>query len=192
MVLRPGERLEGVCLNAKCGSNAQEALVDWEAEERRREAERRRAALDELRRITVERTLLAPEGEEIGFATPGFLETLESLLVPEWDAETMKHILLGWQGAMRAWLAGELGSSDGTAEEVTSVFRDRYGVLALEPKGDEIRTALGELREEVVCSERGLKRWVACLAFVRSWRDGVQTGDAVTQAMHRVTGMGVA
>jgi hypothetical protein len=78
VVLGPAERLEPVCLNAGCGGEGQEALVDWEAEERRREAEQRRGAVEQLRRITLEQTLLAPHGEAIELCAPDMLEMRES------------------------------------------------------------------------------------------------------------------
>jgi hypothetical protein len=186
VVLRPGERLEGVCLNAECGREAQEALVDWEAEERRREAERRRAAVDELRRVTVERTLLATEGDEIGMGTRAFLETLEGLLVPEWDTQTMEHVVIGWQRAMRGRLAEELGVSDAETAEVTRVFRDRHATLALPAESGHVAELFALLRTEVVRSETDLRHWIACLAMVRSWRDTVQATDAVSDAVQRL------
>ncbi len=186
VVLGPGERLEGVCLNAECGGEAKEAVFDWEAAQRRREAERRRAALDELRRITVERTLLAAEGQAIGLCTPGVLETLESLLVPEWDTETMRHVVVGWQSAVRAQLAAELAVAEGATQEVERVLGDRHGTLALEPERDEICGVFGRLRAEVVRAEPDLQRWVACLALVRSWRDSVQATAGVSAAVKRL------
>jgi hypothetical protein len=190
LVLRPGERPEPVCLNAGCGGEGQEALVDWEAEERRREAEQRRGAVEELRRITLEQTLLAPHGEAIELCAPDMLETLESVLVPEWDTQTMEHVVLGWQGCIRARLAEELGVSDAEAVEVTRVFGNRHGSLAQRPDSTQVRVAFSGVRAATVQSNLDLRRWVACVAIARSWRDRVHTTDSVMRATDKVIRMG--
>jgi hypothetical protein len=64
---------------------------------------------------------------------PGCLAALESVLVPEWDTQTMEHVVLGWQTSARVRLADELGVTGLEAAEAARVFGDRYGSLALTP-----------------------------------------------------------
>jgi hypothetical protein len=63
----------------------------------------------------VERTLLAPEGEEARLCEPRMLETLESALVPECDSQTMEHvcwegIVLPDRGSRKSWASSKGGA----------------------------------------------------------------------------------
>jgi len=182
---------EMVCVNAECGQAAQEALADWEAEERRRERQRWQAALNSLRRLSIERTLLAPTDRALDLSVRSLLEAVEAVLVPGWDTPTMFHVVLGWQEAMRAQIAVELGS-DPTAREVSRVFRERWGQLADRPTDDAIVAMFTTLRERMAQSDEGLRRCVTCLALVRTWRDRVETTDQIAESICRVAAYGQA
>lgn len=186
IVVQPGGVSELVCIHTECGRAAQEALVDWEAAERRKEQQHRRAALDELRKASVERTLLAPPGEGIDLSQRALLEAIEQVLVPDWDTPTMFHVLLGWQAGMRAQIAAALGVDDLADRRVTQEFKERYEQLAERPKDSGILAAFRKLREEVVQSDEDLGRWVACLALVRTWRDEVETEEGIAEANQRI------
>jgi hypothetical protein len=173
-VVQPGGTWEMICIDAVCGEAAQEALVDWEAKKREEAEQQRLAALNELRQTSVERTLLAPQGERIDLSTRSLLEAIESVLVPEWDAPTMFHIVLGWQAAIRVQMADELGIADFTSEEVTQALREHHGELVERPASKTIRDLFAALRGEIARTDEGLCRWVACLALVRTWRDEVE------------------
>lgn len=185
---QPGGFWRMVCTHAECGSKAKEALIDLEAEQRRHERESRRAALNRLQQISVERTLFAPSGEQIDVSKPAFLAVVEPLLVPTWDTAMMAHIVAGWQGFTRQQIAAELNIPNSLAPEVTRTFRNRYGDLATEPRPDEISGRFALLREQVTQSEEGLRRWFACVAVVRVWRDQVETVEGITEAIQRVYG----
>jgi len=182
---------EMVCVHAECGQAAQEALADWEAEERRRERQHWQAALNGLRRLSVERTLLASTERALDLSVRALLEAVKPVLVPGWDTPTMFHVVLGWQEAMRAQIAVELGT-DPTAREVSRAFRERWGQLADRPTDDAIVAMFKTLRERMVQSDEGLRRWVACLALVRTWRDQVETTDRIAESTRRVAAYGQA
>ena len=187
-VVQPGGEWEMVCIHAECGGAAKESLVDWEVKKRQEEEQRRLAALDGLRRLSIERTLLAPPGEGIDLSTRSLLEAIESVLAPDWDAPTMFHIVLGWQAGVRVQIAVTLGSTDCTTKGITQAFRDRYGELAEKPTGKNIQAMFATLREKMVHSDEGLQRWVACLALARTWRDEVETTEKIERVTRLIAG----
>ncbi|GAB4537141.1 MAG: hypothetical protein Kow0063_23470 [Anaerolineae bacterium] len=186
IVVQPGDMWKMVCVHAGCGEEAQATLADWESEQRRLERRRQQIALDELRRVSVERTLLASDSRRPNLSVPSFLKTVEPLLVPGWDTPTMFHVVLGWQIAVRIKIAEGMGISDLHDQRVARAFRSQYGELAEKPTYATINQMFSSLREQTAWSEEGLHRWVACLALVRTWRDEVETVDQITQATQRV------
>lgn len=185
VTVQPGDRCEVVCIHKECGEAAQAALVDWEAEQHRLEQQRQKAALDELRRLSVERTLVATAGH-MSMSVRWLLETIEPLLVPTWDTPTMFHVVLGWQAAMRIRIAEEMNISDPSDREVTRVFRSRYDTLADKPSNGTTNQMFSILREQMAQSDDGLRRWVACLALVRTWRDEVETIEQIAETTQKI------
>jgi hypothetical protein len=112
---------------------------------------------------------------------------IETLLVPDWDTLSMSNIIRGWQQAIRAQLAYELGHTDPMSKEVTQVLQDRFEELAEKPKTDNIHNLFILLRERLVHSPEELSHWVACLALVRSWRDEVNTIEQIGEATQTIT-----
>lgn len=186
-MVQPGGVWEMVCVNAECGEAAQEALIDWAARKRRRERERRQDALDGLRQVSVERTLLASTEEMLDLSASPLLKELEGILVPEWDKLTMFHVVLGWQADKRAQIARESGVTDSSIKEVPRVFRDRYGLLTDKPTRKTILEVFKALRKEVVLAEGNLRQWVSLLVLVRAWRDEVETIEQIAEATQRIT-----
>ena len=43
------------------------------------------------------------------------------------------------------------------------------------------------LRDSVACSEAGLRRWLACVAVVRIWRNSIQGQDDVSAVLERIS-----
>jgi hypothetical protein len=191
-VAKPGGAWEKVCLHAECGRGAQEALVDWVEQKKQQERSRQQAELDTLRRVSVERTLLAPAGETIDLSTRSLLEAIQPLLVPDWDTPTMFHAVLGWQEAVRAQLATEMGVADSNDRAVTRQLREQYGELVVRPKNGNILRMFRALREELTSTDEGLRCWVSCLALIRSWRDEVETVEQITGAIQYVSSCGKA
>jgi hypothetical protein len=190
-VAQPGGRYELACMHEACGEAAQEALVDWEALERRREEQRRQAALNRLRRLSVTHTLLAPEGEGIDLSTRSLLEAIEPVLVPDWDVPVMFHVVLGWQAAVRAQIAEELGVEDAGDAAVTHALADRHEGLAERPAHSIVRDQFSALRDVVTETNDGLHRWITCLALVRTWRDEVETIDSTTETIQQIEMIGL-
>ncbi len=186
VVAGPGDIREMVCICEKCGVAAQEALIDWEKREREEEDQRCQAALSGLRQLSVERTLVVPSDKAINLTLRSLLEAIEPVLVPDWDTQTMFHVVLGWQAAKRTQIAAESGITDPTNRQVSRAFLDRYGVLAKAPKNGTILGAFAALQEKMTQSNESLARWVACLALVRTWRDEVKTTEQVEKAARRV------
>ncbi|MCL4301395.1 MAG: ParB N-terminal domain-containing protein [Anaerolineae bacterium] len=187
ILVEPGGDWKMVCIHQECGGQAQEALFDWEAEQRQLEWQRQQAALNHLRQITIERTLLAPAGEGTDLSKPSLLITIETLLVPDWDTSSMLHIITGWQQATRVQIAHELGFTDLMSKEVTYALEDRFGELAEKPKSDNLHILFTLLREKLVHFPEELSRWVACLALVRTWRDEVNTIEQIEEATQRIS-----
>jgi len=185
-VAQPGSTWEMVCVHAECGGAAQEALVDWEAQERRRERQRQQVALDALRQVSVARTLLAPPAKAIELSSRAFLEAIEPVLVPAWDDQTMAHVVLGWQAATREQIAVELGEADPATRTVSRAFRDRHSELADKPTGDSVPALFAALRERMSQTDEGLRRWITCLALVRTWRDEVGTMEQIAEATEKI------
>jgi hypothetical protein len=175
------------CIHGECGGQAQEALIDWEVEQRQLNQQRQQAALNDLRQITIERTLLAPAGEGIDLSKPSLLTMVEILLVPDWDSSSMLHVITGWQQAIRMQIAHELGFTDPMSQEVTYALQDRFGELAEKPKTDNISKLFMLLREKLVCSPEELSRWIGCLALVRSWRDEVNTIEQIEETTRGIS-----
>jgi hypothetical protein len=186
VMVQPGDRREMVCIHAECGEAAQEALINWEAKQRQLERQRRDTALDELRRVSVERTLTTTENNMSNLSVRWLLETLEPLLVPTWDTPTMSHVVLGWQTAMRIRIAEEMNIGDPSDREVTRVFRSRYDRLADKPANGTTNQMFSMLREQIAQSDEGLRRWVACLALVRTWRDEVETIEKIAETTQKI------
>ncbi|MBE7467688.1 MAG: ParB/RepB/Spo0J family partition protein [Anaerolineales bacterium] len=187
VLVEPGGVWKMACVHQECGSQAQGALINWETEQRQLEQQRQQAALNDLRQITVERTLLAPAGEGIDLSKPSLLTMIETLLVPNWDTLSMFHIITGWQQATRVQIAHELGFSDPMSKEVTYALQDRFGELAEKPKTDSIGKLFILLRERLVHSPEELSRWIACLALVRSWRDEVNTIEQIEEVTQMIS-----
>ncbi|MCK6623734.1 MAG: hypothetical protein DPW09_38005 [Anaerolineae bacterium] len=187
VIAQPGDKWQMVCIHATCGGKAKEALIDWGTEQRRLEQQRHQTALNHLRRVAIERTLLAPAGEGIDLSMPSLLRTIEILLVQDWDSLSMFHIITGWQQAVRGQLVHELGLVDPMSREVTRVLQDRFGELAEKPKTDTIGKLFVLLRESLVHSPEELSRWIACLALVRSWRDEVNTIEQIEDTHQKIT-----
>ncbi|GIK37458.1 MAG: hypothetical protein BroJett011_12910 [Chloroflexota bacterium] len=187
VLVEPGGPWKMACVHRECGAQAQEALIDWEAEQRQLEQQRQQAALNQLRQITIERTLLASGGEGIDLSKPSLLTTIETLLVPDWDTLSMSHIITGWQQAIRAQLTYELEHTDPISKEVTHALQDRFAELAEKPKTDNISKLFMLLREKLVRSPETLSRWIACLALVRSWRDEVNTIEQIEEATRGIS-----
>jgi hypothetical protein len=186
IILQPGGVQKMACVHAECGSAAQEALIDWEARQHQLDQQRQQAAVDTLRQVSAQRTLLALPGEVLDLSTRTLLEAIEPVLVPEWDTPAMFHIVLGWQAAAQAQMAVELGVPS-PATELTQAFRERYGDLAHKPTINTIVPMFRALRTQVVQSEEGLRRWVTCLSLVRTWRDELETIEQIEQATRRVS-----
>ncbi|MBN1890588.1 MAG: ParB N-terminal domain-containing protein [Thermoflexales bacterium] len=186
VILQPGGVQKMACLHAECGGAAQEALIDWEARQRQLDQQRQQAAVDTLRQMSAQRTLLALPGKVLDLSTRALLEAIEPVLVPEWDTPTMFHIVLGWQAVAQAQMAVELGVLS-PASELAQAFRGRYGDLAQKPTSNTIVPMFTALRAQVVQSDEGLRRWVTCLALVRTWRDEVETIEQIEQATRRVS-----
>lgn len=189
VLVEPGRHRKMACIHRECGGQAREVLVDWEAEQRQLEQQRQQAALYHLRQITIERTLLAPGGEGIDLSKPSLLTMIETLLVPNWDSSSMLHIVTGWQQAIRAQLAYELGHTDPMSQEVTHALQDRFGELAEKPKTDNIGKLFTLLRGRLVHSPEELSRWIACLALVRSWRDEANTIERIGEATRGISAL---
>jgi hypothetical protein len=187
VLVEPGGPWKMGCIHRECGGQAQEALIDWEAEHRQLEQQRQQAVLNHLRRITIERTLLAPAGEGIDLSKPLLLTTIEKLLVPDWDTLSMSYIITGWQQAIRTQLAYKLGHTAPMSQEVTHALQDQFEELAETPKTDNIHKLFILLREKLVHSQEELSRWVACLALVRSWRDEVNTIEQIEEATRGIS-----
>ena len=100
----------------------------------------------------------------------------------------MFHVLLGWQAGVRTQIAVELDMADPGAKEVSQALKDRYGELTKTPKKETILAMFRLLREQCVRSDEGLRRWVACLALVRTWRDEVETVGEIATVTRRITG----
>lgn len=190
VLVEPGGPWKMVCVYQECGGQAQAALIDWEAEQRQLEQERQQAALNELRQIAIERTLLAPAGEGIDLSKPSLLATIEKLLAPDWDTSSMLHIITGWQQAIRAQLAYELEHTDPMSKEVTHALQDRFGELVEKPKTDNIHKLFILLRERLVHSLEELSRWIACLTLVRSWRDEINTIEQIEGTSQKISYFG--
>jgi hypothetical protein len=186
VMVQPGDTWEMVCMHKECGEAAQEALTDWEAEQRQLERQRWDAALTELRRVSVERTLTATENNMSSLSVRWLLETIEPLLVPTWDTPTMSHVVFGWQTAMRVRIAEEMNIGDPSDREVTRVFRSRYDGLAEKPSNGTTNQMFSMLREKTAQSDEGLRRWVACLALVRTWRDKVETIEKIAETTQKI------
>lgn len=58
------------------------------------------------------------------------------------------------------------------------------------PTGSTILEVFAGLRREVAQSDEGLRRWVACLFLVRTWRDGVETVKQIAEATQKVVSYG--
>lgn len=187
VLVEPGGDWKMACNHQECGGQAQEALIDWEAEQRQLEQQRQQAALNHLWQVTIERTLLAPAGEGIDLSKPSLLTAIETLLVPDWDTLSMSHIITGWQQAIRAQLAYELEHTDPMSKEVTHALQDRFAELAEKPKTDNISKLFMLLRDKLVRSPETLSRWIACLALVRSWRDEVNTIEQIEEATRGIS-----
>lgn len=187
VVARPGGVWEMVCVCAECGQIAQAALVDWEAEQRRKERQRIRERLNYVRKLTVERTLTASADETFTLSQRTVLETLESALLASWDTPTMFHIVLGWQAAERTRIAADLGVDDTASKQVSRAFQERHARLAEKPTDNNIRGLFAQLREHLMRMEDGIHRWIACLALVRTWRDEVETLEQLEQVIQRLS-----
>lgn len=175
------------CVHGECGGQAQEALLDWEAKHQQLEQQRQQAALNHLRQITIERTLLVPAGEGIDLSKPWLLTTIETLLVPDWDTLSMFNIITGWQQAVPVQIAQEMSLTDPMSKEVSRVLQDRFEELAEKPKTDNIPILFTLLREKLVHSQEELSRWIACLALVRSWQDEVKTIEQIEEATRGIS-----
>jgi hypothetical protein len=99
----------------------------------------------------------------------------------------MLHIITGWQQAIRIQLAHELDFTDPMSKEVTHALQDRFGKLAEKPKTDNIHRLFILLRERLVHSPEELRRGIACLVLVRSWRDEVNTIEQIEEATRFLT-----
>jgi hypothetical protein len=191
VVPQPSGKVQMICTHAECGKKAQEVLVDWEAEQRRLERERHQAALNRLRQVSVEKTIIAPPAKGVDVSTPGILETIESILIQAWDTAAMGHIVSGWQAAIRAQIADELGNIDPTSKEATQILRDHYPELAEKPNERNTSQLFALLREKIVPSEEQLGGWIACLALVRTWRDETKTLEQIEEAIQKISALTV-
>lgn len=69
----------------------------------------------------------------------------------------------------------------------------RVGVMGKrnkKPIGSTTLEMFAALREEMARPNEGLRRWVACLALVRIWRDGVETVEQIAEATRKVGSYG--
>jgi hypothetical protein len=182
---KPGGLFDLICINEKCGQAAKEKLVDWEAKQIQETRQRQQEALESLRRLTVEQTLLAPDRKEIEWLNRLILDEIEKLLVQDWDISTIFHIIYGWQAAMLDKIAKELGA-DCSSREINRIFKERFHELAEKPTNNSILKIYNLLRARLVSSDAHLYRWLACLVLVRMWRDNVATIDQIEQATQKI------
>jgi hypothetical protein len=182
---KPGGIFELICIHEKCGKAAKDKLVDWEAKQVEVMQQRQQEALESLRRLTVEQTLLESEPQGYDWLNCQILNEIEALLVQEWDVSTMFHIVYGWQTAMLASIAKELENKL-SSREVKRIFKERFHELTENPTNASVQNIFKSLRAKMVHSDTDLHRWLACLVLVRMWRDKVGTIDQIEQAEQKI------
>lgn len=174
LIVQPTGQCKMGCVHAECGGAAKESLIDWEERKRKLEAQKLQAAIDELRRVTIERTLLAPQGKALDLYNPQILEALEKILVPQWDTTTMNHVVIGWQLEMRARIAAEVEHENADDKRVAETFKERHEFLAKEVTDENAFELFSALRSNLIRCDDDLPKWITCLTLVRSWRDDVK------------------
>jgi len=182
LVVHPNGEHTMICLHAECGTEAQTVLIDLEAESAKLEQQRQLNALNELRRATVEHTLLASEDQNIQLDAPGFMEKLESILTPHWDLTTMEHIVIGWQAATRQLIANQLGLTDLNSPEVIQKMSADYGALTTNITLENTSQLFGLLHERYCTTSEARQRWLACVIAVRAWRDETNNIERISAA----------
>ncbi|MGD0172898.1 MAG: ParB N-terminal domain-containing protein [Anaerolineales bacterium] len=182
---KPGGAFELICIHEKCGQAAKDKLVDWEAKQVQETQQRQKEALESLRRLTIEQTLLAPDRKGIDWLNRAILNEIETLLVQEWDISTMFHIVYGWQAAMLDNIAKEI-SKPGLSREARQIFKERFNDLTENPTNASIQNIFKSLRTNIIHSDEDLCRWLACLVLVRMWRDNSTTIEQIEQASRKI------
>jgi hypothetical protein len=185
LAIHPDGKHNMTCLHAACGNTAQTALIDWKKEQAKVEQQRKKAALHELRRTTVEHTLFAPENKFVSLADPTIMEKLETIVIPSWDYATMEHILTGWQAVVRKMIANKLGLPDPNAPEITRQIEGEFGSLITSPTEETISQLFKLLRERYCTTPEAYQRWLTCAIVIRSWRDETDNEASITHAKEK-------
>lgn len=167
-LLYPDGKTDMVCLNRECGTTAQDALEENEKSKRREEKKRIQELTQQLRLKTYE--IVFSRFPSLELDNSVILEMLEKILLPDWDRESMYHLIVGWQVYTQKSIAEELNIVVNDVQ-VISTFLERFDILAESANDENIIELIQKLRSLICSRENGFRLWMILLILIRNWRD---------------------
>lgn len=137
LLVQPDGDHNVICIKKECGAAEQNILEDEKKRIAIEKQEKLEMTKNEWRRGVVAATLFSDEVPDL--TSQDILEKLERVLVPDWDVEIMRHIVVGYglvNGGMDQW--------------------NEYNE-------DEIKKFYGDIRESFMGLDEDRMKWVGCL-----------------------------
>jgi hypothetical protein len=185
-VVRPGQELEMVCIHAKCGQEWKDKNKEKAEEERAEARQMRLEALNRLCELSARRVLSPPPGQGMDITDRALLETLEAILVPDWDTEIRSLAVSG----IHALLADGQASRHSKSLPEPEIL-SRLNKLVNSPLGSE-SSKLGSVYEQIrdlFCELDWLyQRWVSYLTVIRSWKESVGSVTEIESITKQLVG----